>query len=69
MAKRFAILLVPAYKVSKAAVNMLRVQYTQEFITISPGVSSKCSPQNVKSPALVRFVQLYKYWRVFLLRD
>ncbi|PWY93008.1 NAD(P)-binding protein [Aspergillus sclerotioniger CBS 115572] len=44
MAPRFALFPVPAYKVSKAALNMLTVQYAQSFVdqgftflTISPG--------------------------------
>ncbi|BDD63493.1 hypothetical protein MAP00_008376 [Monascus purpureus] len=44
MAPRYAIFPVPAYKVSKAALNMLTVQYAQSFadqgftfLTISPG--------------------------------
>lgn len=47
MAPRYAIFPVPAYKVSKAALNMLTVQYAQSFadqgftfLTISPGVST-----------------------------
>jgi NAD(P)-dependent dehydrogenase (short-subunit alcohol dehydrogenase family) len=46
MAPRFQLFPVPAYKVSKAALNMLTVQYAQSyenegftFITLSPGVS------------------------------
>lgn len=45
MAPRFALFPVPAYKVSKAALNMLTVQYAQSFadqgftfLAISPGV-------------------------------
>ena len=47
MAPKFALFPVPAYKVSKAALNMLTVQYAQAyseegftFVTVSPGVSS-----------------------------
>lgn len=46
IASRYAIFPAPAYKVSKAALNMLTVQYAQSFadqgftfLTISPGVS------------------------------
>jgi NAD(P)-dependent dehydrogenase (short-subunit alcohol dehydrogenase family) len=49
MAPKYAIIAVPAYKVSKAALNMLTVQYAQSyakegftFLAISPGVSVTC---------------------------
>lgn len=45
MAPRFQLFPAPAYKISKAALNMLTIQYAQTyeqegftFITISPGV-------------------------------
>lgn len=49
MADTFQLLPSPAYKISKAALNMLTVQYAQQyagdgfiFIGVSPGVS-RCS--------------------------
>lgn len=56
MADAFRPLLSPAYKISKAALNMLTVQYAQQyaddgftFLAISPGVSQAfsiiCCPQ------------------------
>ena len=47
MSARYTMMPVPAYKVSKAALNMLTVQWAYEykdqgftFVTISPGVSA-----------------------------
>ena len=48
MASGYALAPTPEYKISKAALNMLTVQYAQElgkegfiFLPISPGVSTR----------------------------
>ena len=50
MSQRYSIFPVPAYKIAKAALNMLTLQYGQSFakdgftfVSISPGVSSHFS--------------------------
>jgi NAD(P)-dependent dehydrogenase (short-subunit alcohol dehydrogenase family) len=60
MAPRFSIFPVPAYKIAKAALNMLTVQYAQEYASkdfvifaLSPGVSVCRQLGDVTTPQML----------------
>jgi NAD(P)-dependent dehydrogenase (short-subunit alcohol dehydrogenase family) len=80
MAAAFPDLTTPAYKISKAALNMLTVQYAQQyvddgftFLAISPGVSQPYSLliasfsnfTNIKSGFGLTLVAI---WQIFRLK-